>query len=65
MMIGRKIEEANKLFRGIRCPSCGAWAGDPCRTPRWRITDPHKARLRLVPKRLLRSLHYDISRRPE
>ena len=26
------------------CPKCHAWKGDPCRTPRDRVTKPHRER---------------------
>lgn len=26
------------------CPRCGALNGDPCRTPSWHTTKPHKER---------------------
>jgi hypothetical protein len=29
------------------CPVCGAWQGDPCRTPAGSTRAPHKARLSL------------------
>jgi Zn finger protein HypA/HybF involved in hydrogenase expression len=27
------------------CPKCGAWQGDPCRTPGWQTRAPHKERV--------------------
>lgn len=31
----------------VRCPACGAKAGDPCRTGRDRVTEPHAPRSEL------------------
>ena len=42
--------EYNKKFQGVGCPTCGAWPGDPCRTPkRYKIVrQPHRERVKLI-----------------
>lgn len=40
--------EYNKKFQNAACPTCDAWRGDPCRTSRWKVRQPHPARVKLV-----------------
>ena len=41
--------EYNKKFQSTGCPKCGAWQGDPCRTPkRAKVTQPHRERVEIV-----------------
>jgi hypothetical protein len=43
------LVEYNRRFKNAACPTCGAWRGDPCRTPKKaRVTRPHRERVKLV-----------------
>jgi hypothetical protein len=39
-----RILEAALEFSQFGCPKCQAAKGDPCRTPNWKTTRPHKER---------------------
>ena len=42
------IIEANERYYPP-CPICHALAGDPCRTPSWKIREPHPERFEPKP----------------
>lgn len=42
------LVEYNRKFQSLGCPTCGAWPGDPCRTPKWKVTQPHAERVKYI-----------------